>query len=56
MARNYRRPATRLGLGSHVPAEAYEQRTKPARNRVRAEPAKVKTSKPRAHRVGRSKR
>ena len=51
------RPTTRLGLASDMRAPAYEQRagsTKPQRNRVRLEPAKVKSTKPPAHQVGRS--
>lgn len=52
------RPTTRLGLASDMRAPTYEQRpggsTKPARNRTRVEPAKVKSSKPAAHQVGRS--
>lgn len=52
------RPTTRLGLASDMRAPAYEQRpggsTKPARNRVQLKPGKVKTTKPKAHQVGRS--
>jgi hypothetical protein len=51
------RPTTRLGLASDMRAPAYEQRaTKPARNRIRLEPGKVKTTKPKPHQVGRTKR
>lgn len=56
---NAQRPNTRLGLASDMPAKSYEQRpgpTKPARNRVRVEPAKVKTAKPAAHQVARTKK
>ena len=51
-----RPPASRLGIATDMPAETYEHRTKPARNRVRAKAIKPGSTKPRAHRVGRSKK
>jgi len=45
-----------IGLASSMPGSAYEQRTKPVRNRTKSTTAKVKPPRPPAHRVGRSKR
>lgn len=58
MSKVYTKPgrpaASRMGLAADV--LTYEQRTKPERNRVKLKPAKPESTKPRAHRVGRSKR
>jgi hypothetical protein len=45
------RPRAGLGLASNMPEGAVEKRTKPIRNRLRAPP--LKSTKPKAHRVGR---
>lgn len=57
MPKSYSRPAaSKMGLAADMPSATYEQRTKPVRNRVKLKPIKPESTKPRAHRVGRSKR
>lgn len=52
-----RTSTVRGGYTTAMPASKYEQRaTKPKRNRPLVTASKVKTTKPRAHQVGRTKR
>jgi hypothetical protein len=56
MSKSVRPPASRLGLAADMPAVTYDHRTKPVRHRVKAKAVKPGSARPRAHRVGRSKR